>query len=128
MKRNIIVSVILLVLMITTVCMKSLWIGFVYFSLSFLAVLCMYWFAVLITYYIEDYHNNFEEDFKEYRAEIINSSTLTSEEFDQNQQQHLKKFKKSLRKYKLIDIVKMLFLVMVIVACIVAMAKGNFKI
>ena len=108
--------------------MKSLWMGFVYFSLSFLAVLCMYWFAVLITYYIEDYHNNFEEDFKEYRAEVINSSTLTSEEFDQNQQLHIKKFKKSLRKYKLIDVVKMLFLVMVIVVCIVAMAKGNFKI
>lgn len=81
---------------------------------------------MLITYYYEDYYLYFEEDFKEYKAELINSTTLTSEEFEQNIEAYIKKYKKTQRKYKAIDIFKILFLLAVIVVCIVAMARGKF--
>lgn len=126
MKRNLIVSGILLVLMIVSACLKSVWAGFIYFAMSFLILLCIYWLANMIIHYLEDYYYSFEEEFKEYRAEIINSSLLSSQEFDQNKEEYIKKYKKSLRKYKFIDISKMIFVLMVIVICIIAMARGKF--
>ncbi len=128
MKKNIIISAIFLALIVTTVLLKSVWAGFIYFSLSFVIILAVYWLIRLILYYYEDYFLSFEEDFKQYKAEIINSTALTNEIFEQNIDEHIKKFKKSLRKYKLIDIAKMLFVLMIIVVCIVAIAQGKFNI
>lgn len=128
MKRNFIVSTILIILMITALCLKSVWLGFMYFSLSFLILLCLYWIINLILYYLQDYYYSFEEDFMQYRAEVINDSLVTTASFDENKELYIKKFKKSLRKYKLIDIAKMIFLLMVVVVCIVAMARGSFKV
>lgn len=128
MKRNFIVSAVLIILMITTLFLKSVWLGFMYFSLSFLILLCVYWIVNLILYYLQDYYYSFEEDFMQYRAEVINDSLVTTASFDENKELYIKKFKKSLRKYKLIDIAKMIFLLMVVVVCIVAMARGSFKV
>lgn len=127
MKRNLFVSGVFLVLIVLSACLKSVWIGFIYFSLSFLILLCIYWLVTLIKYYIEDYYSSFEEDFIEYRAEILNSSLLSGQEFDENKDTYIKKYKKTLRKHKFIDISKMIFVLMVIVICFLAMAKGNFN-
>lgn len=127
MKRNIYVTASLLALIILTICLRSLWIGFMYFSLSFLIILCFYWFVYLILLYLEDYYYCFDEDFIKYKAELINSSNITILEFEQNQLFYIKKFKKSMRKYKLIDIFKILFLLTVIIIALVSMAKGNFN-
>ena len=128
MKKNILISAILLAIIITTACLKSVWIGFIYFSLAFVIVLSGFWLIRLILYYYEDYFLAFDEDFKEYRAEVINSTALTSETFEQDIESHIKKFKKSQRKYKLIDIAKILFALMMIVICIVAIVQGKFNI
>ena len=126
MKKNIIISAILLALIATTAFLKSVWIGFIYFSLSFVIMLAGYWLVKLILYYYEDYYLAFEEDFKQYKAEVINSTALTTQVFEENVEEHIKKYKKSLRKYKLIDIAKMLFALMLIVVCIFVIAQGNF--
>jgi len=97
-----------------------------YFSLSFLSLLSLYWLFNYIIYYLEDYYYNFESDFIEYKAELINSTSLTSQEIENDLNQYIKKYKKSIRKYKLIDITKILFFVMVFVICMVSMAKGEF--
>lgn len=127
MKRNWIVSIILLVLMVTTICLKSVWNGFIYFSISFLILLSLYWLITLIVYYVEDYYFSFDEDFKEYKAELINSTNVTSEQFEENLNLYIKDYKKSIRKFKVIDIFKILFLLVVIILCILAMAKGNLN-
>jgi len=126
MKRNILITVGLIVLIVLFVCLKSLWEGFMYFSLSFLSLLSLYWLFNYIIYYLEDYYYNFESDFIEYKAELINSTSLTSQEIENDLNQYIKKYKKSIRKYKLIDITKILFFVMVFVICMVSMAKGEF--
>ena len=125
MKRNLIISFILALVMVVSICLKSVWGGFIYFSLSSLTLLGIFWFINLIINFLEDYYYSFEEDFKEYKAEMINSTALTSETFEENRPLYIKKYKKSLRRYKFIDICKMLFLLMVVVICIVVMAKGN---
>ena len=80
---------------------------------------------MLIVYYVEDYYFSFDEDFKEYKAELINSTNVTSEQFEENLNLYIKDYKKSIRKFKAIDIFKILFLLVVIILCILAMAKGN---
>ena len=94
MKKNIYITAILLGMIILTLCLKSLWIGFMYFSLSFVIILCLYWSLNLIVNYLEDYYYCFDEDFIKYKAELINSSSITTEIFEQNKKSYIKKFKK----------------------------------
>lgn len=94
-----------------------------YFSLAFLTMLCLYWFLNLIIYYLQDYHYNFDEGFAEYKAIYINTSNMTTEEFEESEGYFLKKYKRSLIKYKLIDIGKMLILLMIIIVASFATIK-----
>lgn len=126
MKRNLIVSVSLIFLIVLMACLKNVWQGFTYFSLSFLVVLSVYWIVILVVKYIEDYYTYFEEDFKIYKAEMLNSTMLMREEFEQNENYYIKKYKRSQLRYKLMDIAKMLFLLVIIVISIVGMTKGGF--
>lgn len=107
--------------------LRPVWQGFVYFSLSFLILLCIFGIVIFSLKYIEDYYKSFDNDFKEFKAETINFTNITSLEFDENIKFYIKKFKKSLLQDKLIDIFKILFLLAMIVVCIVTMIKIWFK-
>ena len=107
--------------------LKSVWIGFVFFALGCLLLLCLYWLYVLIIWYIEEYNENFEKNYKLYCAKLINTSNLKSEELYTNEGYYKKKFNSSLIKDKLIELAKMLFLVSIIVLVIIVIASGRIK-
>ncbi len=118
-----IASIVLIALIALFSLIKSEWSGFVYFALFFAAVLAILWVVLLTYYYIEDYYRHFDEDFKIYKAEIINTYNITTEEFENNLPSYLKKFKKSMRKSKTIDICKILFILVIFVTIVVLMFK-----
>ncbi len=119
--RNFLVTLILLVLIILFVSLQSLWGGLVYFALSFLIVLCIYWIVIFILQYINDYYKSFDEDFKFYCIDLINSTNMTTSEVNENIEELKKDYKKSLIRDKIIDIAKILVAVSVIAACIAGM-------
>ncbi len=124
MKRNLYFTSVLLFLIVVFACLKFCWQGFMYFSLFCLIFLCIYWIITLVLYYIEDYYYCFEEDFLAYKAMMINTTDLTTEEFEQNKAIYIKSYKKSLRKDKIFDICKMLGLVMIVVVAILGVIRG----
>lgn len=119
--RNFLVTLILLVLIILFVSLQSLWGGLVYFALSFLIVLAIYWIIIFILQYINDYYKSFDEDFKFYCIDLINSTNMTTSEVNENIEELKKDYKKSLIRDKIVDIAKILVAVSVIAACIAGM-------
>ena len=119
--RNFLITLILLVLIILFVSLQSLWGGLVYFALSFLIVLCIYWIVIFILQYINDYYKSFDEDFKFYCIDLINSTNMTTSEVNENIEELKKDYKKSLIRDKIVDIAKILVAVSVIAACIAGM-------
>ena len=119
--RNILVTIILLILIVLFASLQSFWNGLVYFALSFLIVLCLYWLVIFILQYINDYYKTFEDDFKIYCAEIINSTTATSQDVNNNIDYYRKKYKKSILRDKLFDIAKMLVAISIIASSILGM-------
>lgn len=75
----------------------------------------------LSLYYYIDYYKNYEDDFKNFKAEIINSKNITSEEFDKNLDYYVKLHKKNRSYYKVIDIFKILIILVIMIVSIVAM-------
>lgn len=126
MKNNIIVTVVSIILIIAFALMKSIWIGFVYFAFSFLILLSIYWIAIIAINYIEDYKTNLPEGFKVYKAQLINSTNLTSQDIEDNKKLYIKKYKKTLRKGKLIEWGKILFLLSLIIIVIVSICTNKF--
>ncbi len=122
--RNIIITVSLLIVALVTACLNDVWAGFVYFSLSSLTVLCLYWGVIFIFRYREDYFINFQEDYKFYKINLINSSNLTLEDIEKNDKFYIKKFKKTLIRDKIVDIFKILLAFVFAIICIVAMSTG----
>lgn len=110
-------------LTITFACLKSVWAGFIYLGIICITLLCLYWIYIRAVQYKIDYYDNFEKAFIVFKADYVNSSNITTEEFENNQDVYLKEFKKLLRKDKLIDIFKILFIVVVLIVCIVAMIE-----
>ena len=119
--RNFLITLILLVLIILFVSLQSLWGGLVYFALSFLIVLAIYWIVVFILQYINDYYKSFDEDFKFYCIDLINSTNMTTSEVNENIEELKKDYKKSIIRDKIVDIAKILVAVSVIAACIAGM-------
>ena len=119
--RNFLITLILLVLIILFVSLQSLWGGLVYFALSFLIVLAIYWIVVFILQCINDYYKSFDEDFKFYCIDLINSTNMTTSEVNENIEELKKDYKKSLIRDKIVDIAKILVAVSVIAACIAGM-------
>lgn len=124
---NTIISIILLLSMIVFAVLKSVWTGFVFFALGALVLLCLYWLYVLIVWYVEEYKESFEENYKLYCAKLINTTNIKSEDLSSNEGYYKKKFKRSLIKDKLIEFAKMLFLITIIVLVIVVIASGRIK-
>ena len=118
-----IISAILLALVIIFTALKSVWSGFVYFAIPFMALLCLYWIVLLILYYKEDYYDNFEEDFRRFKAETVNTYNVSTEEFENNINFYIKKLKKSLRFDKTIDVFKIIFVLTIFVIFIVILFK-----
>ena len=75
----------------------------------------------LSLYYYIDYYKNYEDDFKNFKAEIINTKNITSQEFEDDLTYYVKLHKKQRSYYKVIDIFKILILLVVMIVAIVCM-------
>ena len=122
-KNKWLISAILLGLVILFSSLKSVWSGFVYVALPFLTLFCLYWFIILVLNFVVDYYKYFDEEFKIYKAEIINETNITSQIFEENLNFYIKKFKKSLRLDKFIDICKILFVLSIFAVTVTAIIK-----
>ncbi|MBQ8908949.1 MAG: hypothetical protein IJY90_01470 [Clostridia bacterium] len=123
-KNKIWITVGLIALIVLTGALKEVWGGFLFFSLSFLTALCLYWAFVFIYKYLEDYKWHFDEDFAYYKAQTINSTSLTEKDFDMARDVYVQKYKKSLVRDKMIDIFKIIFCLSLAITCIGAMCSG----
>ena len=118
-----IIIAILIALSILFACLKAVWTGFVFFVVACLCLLCFYLMYLQIRKYIKDYHTDFDKIFIGYKAEYVNANNITSEEFESNKEFHIKAFKKLLRREKAIDIFKILFILSLVVAAIIAIIR-----
>ena len=121
--RNILVTGILIVLIVLFAALQSFWQGCLYFALSFMIILSIYWIVIFILQYIEDYYKAFDDDFKAYCVELINRTELTTSQVSSNIEFYKKRYKKTLIRDKIIDIAKMLVALSIIIACIIGMAS-----
>ena len=121
--RNILVTGILIVLIVLFAALQSFWQGCLYFALSFMIILSIYWIVIFILQYIEDYYKSFDDDFKAYCVELINRTELTTSQVSSNIEFYKKRYKKTLIRDKLIDIAKMFVALSIIIACIIGMAS-----
>lgn len=113
-------------LAVVTGALKDLWGGFSYIALSFLVLFCLYLAAVFIYQYLEDYKWHFDEDFAYYKAETINTSALSEEEFEKNREIFIKKYKNSIAREKTIDIFKILVCISIAITGIVLLCTNVF--
>lgn len=125
--KNILITSIFVLLIIAFALLKMVWAGFVYFAIISLIGVSIYWIVILTLDYNYEYKTTLLEKFKLYSAKLINSSNVTSLDIEENKNLYIKKFKKSLRKEKAIEWLKILFLVSLIIVSIVAMATGAIK-
>lgn len=114
---------VLTALTITFAFLKSVWTGFIYLGISFLSLLAIYVLYIRIRKYITDYYTNFEKAFVRYRADYINSHNITSQEFEQNIEEHQKTFKDLFRKEKAVDMFIMLFILTILIVSIISIIK-----
>ena len=116
--RNFIITAILVVLMIVTAVLREVWLGFSYFTISFALLLAIFWAVTFILNYFNDYVKNFEQDFKMYCIKLINSSSLTMEDIEKDKNTYIKAYKKTVLRYKVIDIIKILVAIVIALTCI----------
>ena len=109
-KKNIvyIISAVIIVLCVIFALLIDVWGSFFYFVLSLMTVFSLVWAGFLIYNYCTDFKKQLEEDFSYYKAEKINSTSVTSEEFEKNEQAYRKEFNKSARKSKIFEICKII--------------------
>ena len=82
--------------------LNKFWSGFVYFVFASLIVLSVFWGVWLIYLYFTDFKHELEQRFQFYRAEKINSGSVSAESFDANLVAYQKEFKKHTLKDKII--------------------------
>ena len=116
--RNIIFSITSILFAILFGVLRNVWQGFSYFSVSCCIILCIYWIIVFVIEFIEKYYKNFNEGFNEYKVYLINSTTLTTEDFENNKNLYLDKYKRMIRKDKALDIFKILICLLILSVCI----------
>ncbi len=103
-----IISAVIIVLCIIFALLIDVWTGFSYFVFSFMTLLTLVWAGYLIYNYLTDFKKQLEEDFAFFKAEKINATNVTSEEFEKNEQAYRKEFNKSARKTKFLEICKII--------------------
>ena len=116
--RNWIITGIFSVLTIAFVCLKTIWADFLYFALACIILICMFWLIQLSLFYYIDYYKNYEDDFKNFKAEVINSKNITSQEFEDNKDYYIKMHNKNRSYYKIIDIFKLLIILVIMIISI----------
>ena len=109
-KKNIvyIISAVIIVLCIIFALLIDVWASFSYFVLSLMTILTLVWAGYLIYNYVTDFKKQLDDDFAYYKAEKINSTSVTSNEFEKNEQAYRKEFNKSARKTKFLEICKII--------------------
>ena len=109
-KKNIvyIISAVIIVLCIIFALLIDVWASFSYFVLSLMTILTLVWAGYLIYNYVTDFKKQLDDDFAYYKAEKINSTSVTSDEFEKNEQAYRKEFNKSARKTKFLEICKII--------------------
>ena len=113
-------------LAVVSVCLKDVWSGFSYLSISFLCAFCLYLAAVFIYQYISDYKWGFDEDFAYYKAETINESSISEEEFEKHRDIFVKKYKNLIARDKMIDICKIVVCFTLAIVCMVVICTNVF--
>ena len=109
-KKNIvyIISAVIIVLCIIFALLIDVWASFSYFVLSLMTILTLVWAGYLIYNYVTDFKKQLDDDFAYYKAEKINSTSVTSDEFEKIEQAYRKEFNKSARKTKFLEICKIM--------------------
>lgn len=103
-----IISAVIIVLCIIFALLIDVWASFSYFVLSLMTALTLVWAGYLIYNYLTDFKKQLDEDFDYFKAEKINSTSVTSDEFEKNEQAYRKEFNKSARKTKFLEICKII--------------------
>lgn len=78
----------------------DVWASFVYFVLAILLLLALFWGDWLIYKYFTAYQKEVEDGFALFKAQIINSKNISTEEFDASLEYYKKEYAKSLKKEK----------------------------
>lgn len=114
-----IVSLVMLILSGIFAILVKVWGGFAYFVLIALTLLAIFWGVFLIYKYCKSFKKQLEENFKFYRAQVINSQNISAEYFDSNEVAYRKEYKKKCRKLKFYEWCKILFCFAIAVAFLV---------
>ena len=101
--------------------LAKLWAGFVYFVLSSLLVLSIFWTIYLIVKYFKEFKKDLEERFVLYKAQIVNSNDLTGKQFEQSEDVYRKSFDKSIFKEKFFKWFEIVFAFAMAVTFLIAM-------
>ena len=109
-KKNIvyIISAVIIVICIILALLINVWSGFSYFVLSLMTALTLVWAGYLIYNYVTDFKKQLEEEFAYFKAEKINTTSVTSEEFENNELTYRKEFNKSAKRSKFFEICKII--------------------
>ena len=114
-----IVSIVTFALIMIFSALTKTWAGFSYFALVFSCLLCLFWLVILIVGYINEFRKIDEEEFQLFVAELINSTTLTRQQIEDDRKTYIKKFKRSKIREKAVEILKIMFITGVLASCIV---------
>lgn len=116
--RNWIVSIVLVVLAIIFGLLTYVWANFLYFSVTLLALLALYWTVELILDYVFEYKTCFQEKFDLYKAKIVNTTNYTSDDIEKGQASFKKRFKRTLLRDKTVDLLKIFIALGIFIALI----------
>lgn len=89
-----IVTSILVVLAGLFAILNRFWVGFAYFVLTCLCLLCLFWGAWQIYKYHTDFKQDMAKQFVFFKANKINNTNITEEVFDKNLKIYQKEFKR----------------------------------
>lgn len=89
--------------------LNKVWSGFVYFVLSSMLLLALFWAVWLIFQFFTTYKQELDESFKYYRAKKVGEGQISAEAFDAAEKTYRKQFEKSMLKDKLLRWAVILF-------------------
>ncbi len=104
-----IVTLIALVLAGVFAILVKVWAGFMYFVLASLMALAIFWGVYLIYKYFKSFKKQLAENFKYFRAQVINSKNISPEQFDSNEAFYQKEYKKKTFKLRFLEWFKIAF-------------------
>ena len=103
-----IISASIIALCIVFALLINVWAGFQIFVLTLMSALSLVWAGFLIYNYLTDFKKQLADEFSYFKAEKINSTTVTSEEFEKNELAYEKEYQKTTRRAKFFEICKII--------------------